>query len=100
VTKLLRAIENDQEDGDENFESPRWFFLLFAAGFIVILVGILFLILATLSSDGSSSAGVIIFIGPFPIVLGVGPDAWWLISIGIALAAISIIVFVILRRRL
>lgn len=96
---MSRESENGQEDG-KNVESPKWFFLLFAGGFIVVLMGVIFLIFAAVSSGGSASAGIIIFIGPFPIVFGAGPEAWWLILIGVILAAVSVILFLFLRKKL
>ena len=38
-------------------------------------------------------------IGPIPIVFGAGPEAGWLIAIGIILTIISIILFLVLNKR-
>jgi uncharacterized membrane protein len=43
---------------------------------------------------------VVIFIGPFPIVFGAGPDATWLILISVVIAAVSAVAFWIGRRKL
>ena len=51
-----------------------------------------------LSGDSASFGGVI-FIGPFPIVFGAGPDAVWLVAIAITIAVVSIVVFLTMRRR-
>jgi uncharacterized membrane protein len=72
---------------------------LFVLGFFIVLLGIIILAVATLVSGGSASYGGVIFIGPIPIVFGAGPRATWLISFAIVLAALSIIVFLLMRRR-
>jgi uncharacterized membrane protein len=48
----------------------------------------------------SGSVGVVILIGPFPIVFGSGPNAFWLILIGIILAFVSIVLFLVMNRRI
>jgi uncharacterized membrane protein len=66
---------------------------------VLVIVGIVVVLIATVLSGGSASFAGVIFIGPFPIVIGAGPDAVWLVSIGIVLAVLSVIVFIIMRRR-
>jgi uncharacterized membrane protein len=91
--------ENPQEDQQE--ATPNWIYLLLAAGLIVLVLGVLFVFAASaFGGNGSSSAGIVIFIGPFPIVFGAGPDAGLLILIGVIIAAISLFSFLILRRRI
>jgi uncharacterized membrane protein len=86
------------ESADENW--PRKLLALFILGFSTTLVGlVLVTVAATTSQGGSTSSGGIIFIGPIPIVFGAGPGAQWLILIAIALAVLSVIMFLILRRR-
>jgi len=73
--------------------------LLFLGGFLFVAVGAIVLTAATLLSTGSQgSFGVVIFIGPFPIVIGGGPDAQWLILVAIILAVMSLVLFLIFRR--
>jgi len=57
-------------------------------GFFLVLIGIAVIIAASLSGDqnGSASMGTVIFIGPLPVVLGVGPSMSWLIIVFIILA--------------
>ena len=76
------------------------FFLLFTIGFFLILVGIIILMLAAVLSDGSVNFGAFIFIGPFPIVVGAGPEAPWMILFAILLAVLSIIMFLVLTRQM
>jgi uncharacterized membrane protein len=94
------ADEKGQEAEEDTTVSSR-FFLLFVAGFVLVFVGVLVVIAAlALGGSGSTSAGIVIFIGPFPIVLGAGPDAAWLILISVILATISVVLFVVMRRKL
>ena len=74
--------------------------VLFMLGFFIVLLGIVILAVATLSSGGSTSYGGVIFIGPIPIVFGVVPPAVWLILFAIVLAAVSVIVFLLTRKRM
>ena len=77
------------------------FFTLFAAGFALVFIGVVFVMVASLlgNGEGSASAGVVVFIGPFPIAFGAGPDAGWLILVGVVLAVVSVVLFAVLRRR-
>jgi uncharacterized membrane protein len=73
--------------------------ILFFAGFAIVLVGILVLIIAaTLYGDSSTSFGAVIFIGPIPIVIGAGQQAPWMIFFAITLTLISILMFLITRK--
>ncbi|MBX5328271.1 MAG: DUF131 domain-containing protein [Candidatus Bathyarchaeota archaeon] len=79
----------------------RKFMLLLIAGFFIIFLGIIILLVATfLHSAGAANFGTIIFIGPFPIVIGAGPEAIWMIFVAIVIAALSIIMFWIMCREM
>jgi uncharacterized membrane protein len=71
--------ETDEPNGaGGSFGLPSWFFLLVAAGMILVFAGGLLVLAATATGGGggsSVSTGIVIFIGPFPIVFGAGPDA-------------------------
>ncbi len=99
--KTLAEKEAEEGLGAEVEKAyPKRLFLILAVGFALVFVGVLVLVFAAgFSSGGSASAGVVIFIGPFPIVFGSGPDASWLVLIGIVLAVMSLIVFVFMRRK-
>ena len=88
---MTAAAESESAINGE-FVSRR-ILALFTIGFFLVLIGIAVIIVASLSSDqnGSASMGAVIFIGPFPIVLGVGPDASWLITVSIILAVLAIV---------
>jgi uncharacterized membrane protein len=68
-------------------------------GFAIIVVGVVFVVLASALGEGSVSAGGVIFIGPFPIVFGVGPDATWLIVISLVIAVLMLVLFFVWIRR-
>jgi len=72
---------------------------VFFAGFAIIIVGIILVVLASVLGTGSGSVGGVIFIGPFPIVFGAGPDAIWLILISLTIAALMLVLFFVWRRR-
>jgi uncharacterized membrane protein len=74
------------------------FFWLFIIGFFLIFVGIIILIVAAVLSNGSASFGAFIFIGPFPIVVGAGPEAPLMVLFAMILAVSGFIMFLVLRR--
>jgi len=74
------------------------FFTLLVIGFSLFFIGAMVLIVAAAFSDGSASFGAIIFIGPFPIVVGVGPEATWMILFAVVLAVLTVLMFFIMRR--
>ncbi|MEM3377462.1 MAG: DUF131 domain-containing protein [Candidatus Bathyarchaeia archaeon] len=55
---------------------------------------------ATAFNGHGWSAGAVIFIGPFPIVIGAGPDTTLLVSFSIILAVIGIVIFFVMNRKL
>lgn len=83
-----------------NYESSRFrnFLVLFVIGFFIIFAGIIILIVAAVLSGGSVDFGAVIFVGPFPIVVGAGPEATWMVLFAIILAVLSVIMFLILQR--
>jgi uncharacterized membrane protein len=84
---------------EEGGVSSRFFFFL-VLGLILVFVGVSVIVVAAfLSGGGSGSFGGAIFIGPFPIVFGVGSDASWVIIISVVLAILSVILFIVMNRR-
>ena len=90
------SIDEETEDEGIGMSSRLLGFLLL--GITLVFVGIAVLVVASLFLGGGSVGGVIL-IGPIPIVLGAGPDAGLLIAISIILTLISIILFLIMNRR-
>jgi len=72
---------------------------VFFAGFAIIIFGIILVVLSSVLGGGSGSVGGVIFIGPFPLVFGAGPDAIWLILISLTIAVLMLILFFVWRRR-
>lgn len=93
---MFRSDEESEDEGIVVSSRLFWFLIL---GFVLVFTGIMLLVAASLFSGGSGSVGVVIFIGPIPIVFGAGPDANWLILLGIVLAVFSIMLFLIMKRK-
>jgi len=73
---------------------------LLISGFILMFAGIIILI-ATAAFQGNMniSGGGTIFIGPIPIILGAGPNAFLAIVLAAALTIIGFLVFFWLRKK-
>lgn len=86
---------------DNGIRRPQNFLILFFIGFFLVFVGIIILIVtAILYGEVSSNLGTIIFIGPIPIVVGAGPKAAWMVLLAIVIAVVSIVMFLIMRRKI
>ena len=88
----------EESEGEGAFVSNRLFWLLIL-GVALVLVGIVVLAVVSLFFGESASTGVIVFVGPFPIVFGSGPNASWLILVGILLAVLSVVLFLVMNKR-
>ena len=98
---MRSADEESRETVEEGITVSSRFFLLLILGFVLVVVGIAVILIATvLYGGGSASAGAVIFIGPFPIVIGAGPDVTWIVFFSIILAVLSIVVFLVMNRRI
>jgi uncharacterized membrane protein len=87
---------------EENSEAPVWTLpmQLFFVGFFLAFIGFVVLIIATaLQGNLSVSEGLIIFIGPIPIILGSGPYSVFAILLAVILTVIGFIVFFLLRKQ-
>ena len=100
VVKVNDILRSNDENEDVGIEVSSRLFRFLILGAALIFIGIVVLAVASVVLSGSGSAGVIIFIGPFPIVIGKGPSAVWLILIGMIIAVLSIVLFLIMIRRL
>src|SRR3972149_11757639 len=96
---MTEKTNEKSENGEEGIQVSSRFFMLLMLSFAVVIVGIILVIVASLLGGGSASVGGVIFIGPFPIVFGAGPDAAWLITISIVISVAMIVVFVLMRKR-
>jgi len=74
-------------------------FKLFLLGFVLMFVGMILMVIATIFFGSSSIAGGVIWILPLPpIGFGAGPYAFLAMLLAVVLA-IGLILFVTLRRR-
>jgi uncharacterized membrane protein len=90
---------SEQENEDEGIAVSSKLFGFLILGIALVFVGILVLVVVSFFSGSSGSVGVVVFIGPFPVVFGSGPNVGWLILIGIILAVLSVVFFWVMNRR-
>lgn len=75
------------------------FFKLFSLGFFLMIVGMVVLVVAAALEGGANASGaLVIFIGPFPIILGAGPRAFFAILLAVILTIVGFVVFFWLRK--
>jgi LPXTG-motif cell wall-anchored protein len=91
-------FENTNQPEEEGITVSSRLARIMIAGFALIFIGVIILVLA-LVQNGSGSVGGVVFIGPIPIVFGAGPDANWLIIIGIIIALVMIVGFFVFTKR-
>ncbi len=94
--RLLIFRGSSNSANDESSMLPKSL-VLFFIGFFMILAGIIILVVAAVLS-GSADFGAVIFIGPFPVVVGTGPSAEWMVLFAVIISILSIVVFFLLRR--
>ena len=99
---MMRSGEEEAgETVEEGITVSSRFFLLLILGFVLVVVGIaVILVAAVFYGGGSVSGGAVIFIGPFPIVIGAGPDVTLIVLFSIILAVVSVVVFLVMNRRM
>ncbi len=90
--------DTKESEVDEGVEISSRLLMVLFLGFTVIIIGIILVVIASLVAGGSSSVGGVIFIGPFPIVFGAGPNAAWLIAISIVIAIVMFVLFLLRRK--
>ncbi len=72
---------------------------VFLAGFILIFIGMLILMIAGLMGGISQSFGLVVFVGPIPIILGSGKYSLLAILLALILTVLGIIMFIFLRKQ-
>ena len=87
------------ETDEEGISVSRSLLGFLILGIALVFIGIAVLMVASLVLGGSGSVGGVIFIGPIPIVFGAGLDAGVLVIISVILAVLSIVLFLVLNRR-
>jgi len=73
-------------------------FKLLLAGFLLILSGVILVVASSLLGNGSVSTGVIIFVGPIPIIIGTGVNALLAILLAAVFTILCLIVCFLVRR--
>jgi uncharacterized membrane protein len=92
--------ENAVQTNREPIGSSR-LLILFLIGFSMAIAGMLLLIIATmLYGTNSPDFGGVIFIGPIPIVVGIGSDPIWTVLLALVLSILGIVLFLVLRRKM
>ena len=89
---------SENETEAEGVTVSRRLFVFLILGITLVLIGIVVLAVVSLVLGSLGSVGVVIFIGPFPIVFGSGPNAILLILVGIILAVLMVLFWVMRRR--
>lgn len=92
-------MADDKEPPDEGVMVSSKLLAILILGVALVIVGIVVLAVVSVLSSTSTSVGVVILIGPFPIVFGSGPNEILLIIIGLILAVLSVVVFLVMNRR-
>jgi len=74
---------------------------IFLASFALIVIGMIVMMIASFTQgQGATSSGVVILIGPVPIILGNGPESIWLILLAAIITAIALVVSLLARRKI
>jgi uncharacterized membrane protein len=95
------AEDNSREAVECGVVVSSRLFLLLILGFVLVFVGIVVILAASVFYGGGSvNGGVVIFIGPFPIVVGAGTDVSVIILVSVILAMLSVVVFLVMNRKM
>jgi uncharacterized membrane protein len=90
---------SDEETEDEGVSVSSRLLGFLLLGIALVFIGITVLVVVSLVLGGSGSVGGVILIGPIPIVFGAGPDAGWLIVVGVIVTVLSVVLFLVMNRR-
>ncbi len=72
---------------------------LFLLGFALIFVGMIFLIASSiLYGNVQTTTGIVILVGPIPIILGTGPYSFFAILLATILTILAIVFFLLIRK--
>jgi uncharacterized membrane protein len=95
--KIQQEVPRPEAEGVfASLPSPMKFLL---AGFSLIFIGVVIVMIATLIYGLPGSVGIIVFIGPIPIILGTGEYSFLAIVLAVVLTIISITFFTVLRKK-
>jgi len=73
---------------------------LLLLGFTLIFVGTIFLIASSILHENiQTTTGIVILIGPIPIILGTGPHSFFAILLATILTILGVVFFLLMRKR-
>lgn len=72
---------------------------VFLVGFSLIFVGVIVMMIAALIHGFAGSAGLIVFVGPIPIILGIGEYSLLAVVLAIIFTILTIAFFIVLRKQ-
>ncbi len=73
---------------------------LFLLGFALMTAGVIFLIASAILYDNpQTTSGIVILIGPIPIIIGTGPYSFSAIILTIILTILGMVFFLVLMRK-
>jgi len=94
--------KKEQEYVQQGYEASSTFPLfmkVFLAGFLLIFLGTIILMIAGFIGGISQSFGLVVFIGPIPIILGAGKYSLLAILLAVVLTIIGVVLFFLFRTR-
>jgi uncharacterized membrane protein len=97
----MSSADETSGTAEEGITVSSRLFLLLILGVVFVFVGIIVVLVASvLYGSGSAGFGAVIFVGPFPIVIGAGLNTTLMVLFGIILAVLSVITFLVMSRRI
>ncbi|MEM0048918.1 MAG: hypothetical protein QW424_02170 [Candidatus Bathyarchaeia archaeon] len=93
------GVEELPEEHEEMAPSFLTAMKVLFAGFIIVFIGVIILMIAALFSGFTGSSGIILLLGPIPIILGAGANVTLLLVVAAILTILCIAIFVIFGRR-
>ena len=99
----LQIVAGEENSGKVTSERnhSRIFLALLAAGLVTFFIGTALLTVAAslLSHSSSINFGVIILLGPFPIVIGAGPEPLWTLFAAALFGVLTITALLLAYKR-
>ena len=100
---LCTTCESGAQTEGPEFRSafPMGLSWIFLASFALVFIGMIVMMIASFSQGhGQGSGGIVILIGPIPIILGSGPESTWLILLAAIVTMIAFVAFLLTRRKM
>lgn len=94
------VLEASEPRDNIAFSFQPTFVKTFILGFLLILIGTLILFVATMVYGLPTGFGLIVFIGPIPLILGAGQYSVLAIIFAVILTILAIAFYIILRRNI